>query len=200
MYRASIFDIPRKASHLKSGNEGTANARYRQINASKDICGNAFFQGSHQYRLENSGNTWFVPSMSFFRFRCQLHQVRQDHGPLLPVLSDMDLAPNMGLAANLFKSVEVRLNGHTVERITERLPQIDALKTRMKNTGSWLDQVGQTTNFWDPSFDARQQQVCVDGYLPTKNVDGPMYGPWISKEAAQFDRPTSYVTIAKRKS
>ena len=84
-----------------------------------------------------------------------------------PVLSGQDIAPNMGLAANLFKSAEVRLNGHTLERITERLPQIDALKTRMRNTGSWLDQVGKTTNFWEPDFYKRREQVCVDGYLPS---------------------------------
>ena len=186
MYRASIFDIPRKPEHLKSGNEGTANAHYRQVTASKDVTNQAFYQGVQQFRFESSGNTWFVPSMSYFRLRCSLYQVRNDGEQVRPILSGKDIAPNMGLAANLFKSVEVHLNGHTLERITEQLPQIDALKTRMRNTGSWLDQVGKTTNFWEPSFTKRREQVCVDGYLGASPLSEPEYGPWLTQAQAQF--------------
>ena len=186
MYRASVFDIPRKPQHLRSENEGTANAHYRQITATKDVTGQSFFQGAQQFRFETSGNTWFIPSMSYFRFRCQLLQTRRANERPHPVLSGQDIAPNMGLAANLFKSVEVRLNGHTLERITERLPQIDALKTRMRNTGSWLDQVGKTTNFWEPDFYKRREQVCVDGYLPSPSSE-PVYGPWLTQVEAGFD-------------
>ena len=203
MYRASVFDIPRKPQHLKSGNEGTANAHYRQITASKDVTGQAFYQGVQQFRFETSGNTWFVPSMSYFRLRCQLLQVREEGQSPRPVLSGEDIAPNMGLAANLFKSAEVRLNGHTLERITERLPQIDALKTRMRNTGSWLDQVGKTTNFWEADFAKRREQVCVDGYLGCSEHAEPALGPWLSQTQANFhaehllhyDRDTQIVTF-----
>ena len=186
MYRASVFDIPRKPQHLRSENEGAANAHYRQITATKDVTGQSFFQGAQQFRFETSGNTWFIPSMSYFRIRCQLLQTRRANERPHPVLSGQDIAPNMGLAANLFKSVEVRLNGHTLERITERLPQIDALKTRMRNTGSWLDQVGKTTNFWEPDFYKRREQVSIDGYLPSPSSE-PVYGPWLTQVQAGFD-------------
>jgi len=186
MYRASMFDIPRKPEHLKSGNEGTASAHYRQVTATRDVSGSSFYRGVQQFRFETSGNTWFVPSMSYFRLRCSLHTVRVDGGELHPILDETDIAPTMGLAANLFKSVEVRLNGHTVERITERLPQIDALKTRMRNTGSWLDQVGQATNFWDPDASKRQQQVSVQGYLGTPSNNDHERGPWLTQTQAQF--------------
>ena len=188
MYRASVFDIPRKPQHLKSGNEGTANAHYRQVTATRDVANRAFYQGVQQFRFEPSGNTWFIPAMSYFRLRCQLLQVREAGDNARPLLSGEDIAPNMGLAANLFKSAEVSLNGHTLERITERLPQIDALKTRMKNTGSWLDQVGKTTNFWEPDFDKRREQVCVDGYVGDRNcLADAEYGPWLTQRQAQFN-------------
>ena len=187
MYRASIFDIPRKPEHLKSGNEGTANAHYRQITASKDVTKEALYQGVQQFRFENSGTTWFVPSMSYFRLRCRLEQCRRDGERPQPILTGEDIAPSMGLAANLFKSVELRLNGHTLERITERLPQIDALKTRMRNTGSWLDQIGKTTNFWDPNFVHRRECVATDGYISKR---GCFYthgvNPSMTQEQAMF--------------
>lgn len=187
MYRASIFDIPRKPTDLKSGNEGTANAHYRQVAPARDVTGRSFYQGAQQFRFENSGNEWFVPSQSFFRLRCTLTQTREENGPLRPIMAGADLAPTMGLAANLFKSAEVRLNGHTLERITERLPEIDALKTRMRNTGSWLDRVGQTTNFWNPDFNQRHEQVSVNGYLGTTPLTSFTRGPWLTQPQARFD-------------
>jgi len=120
MQPSNIFNLPRKPEQLTSASEGFANA-YRQISATKDVTGSQFSQGVQQFRFDTSGNTWFVPSMSYFRLRCSLNQVREDQGTAHPPLSEGDLAPNMGLAANLFKSVELRLNGHTLERISERV-------------------------------------------------------------------------------
>ena len=144
MATRSVFDVPRKPQQLKSANEGVANAHYRQVSATKDVSGNQFSQGLQQFRFDTSANTWFLPSMCYFRLRCTLNQVREHAGNPLPILSSADIAPNMGLAANLFKSVELQLNGHTVERISERLLQIDALKTRLNNTHGWLQNLGKT--------------------------------------------------------
>jgi len=140
------FDIPRKPDHLPVANEGLANGQYRQVTATKDVSGSQFSQGVQQFRFDTSGNTWFVPSMSYFRLRCSLTQVRRDGGPALPILSRSDLAPNVGLASNLFKSVAVQLNGQKIEQISERMPQIDALKTRIGNTGGWQNQLGKATS------------------------------------------------------
>ena len=186
MSRLRIFDVPRKPEHLRSANDGVANARYRQVSASKDVTGSQFSSGVQQFRFDTSGTTWFLPSMCYFRLRCSLHQVREDGGTPLPILANADLAPNMGLAANLFKSVELRLNGHTVERVSERLPQIDALKTRMGNTGAWLHQVGKTTNFWGADFATRRARVAVDGYEAPSDTGMPVYGPWLTQAEAGF--------------
>ena len=181
-----IFDLPKKPEQLDSANAGLANAGYRQISATKDVTGHQFAHGTQQFRFDTSGNTWFLPSMCYFRLRCSLSQVREDGGPPLPVLSNGDLAPNMGLASNLFKSVEVQLNGQSLERIAGSLPQIDALKTRMQNTRGWLDALGQTTNFWDQSFATRQAAVAVDGHETSKGTAHPRPGPVLSQVKAGF--------------
>jgi len=193
MFRPTVFDIPRRPEELKSSNEGSANGQFRQVCATKDVTGNQFSQGVQQFRFDTSGNTWFVPSMCFFRIRCSLTQVREDGGPALPILSKADIAPNVGLAANLFKSAELQLNGQTLERISERLPQIDALKTRMKNTGSWLDRLGKTTNFWEADFATRRATVAADGYEGMRILDTPEYGQVLTLEQAGFGAQTLFM-------
>lgn len=200
MSRASVFDLPRKPVHLASANDVKANARYRQISATKDVSQRQFAQGVQQFRWDTSGNTWFLPSMSYFRLRCSLTQVREQGGDPLPILSRADIAPNMGLASNLFKSVELQLNGQTLERVSERLPQVDALKTRMQNTNAWLDQLGRTTNFWDSEFTARREQVAVDGYESKHHTNEPVFGAPLTQVQAGFHvnhliqyNPASYI-------
>ena len=185
-HKNTVFDIPRKPEHLQNATDGKANARYRQISATKDVCLGQFSQGVQQFRWDTAGNTWFLPAMSYFRIRCSLTQVRQHGGDSLPILSRADLAPNMGLASNLFKSVELQLNGQTLERISERLPQIDALKTRMQNTQGWLQQLGRTTNFWDANFSSRREMVAVDGYEVKSTLVEPSYGPPVTQTQAGF--------------
>jgi len=83
----------------------------------------------------------------------------------------------MGLAANLFQSVEIRLNGVPLERVGERLPQIDALKTRLNKGKSWLDGVGASVNFWDADHNRRKQHCAINGYMAQSSVAGTViYG------------------------
>ena len=184
MYRPSVFDIPHRPQDLASANEGQAQARYQQVAATKAVTGDQFSKGLQRFRFDASGNTWFVPSMSYFRLRCSLSRVREDGGEPLPVLANGDVAPNMGLAANLFKSMEVQLNGETLERVSERLPQIDALKVRTTNTGAWLRSIGEATNFWAADFAKRREQVAVNGYLPGKSPIQSEYGSLLSQVEA----------------
>jgi len=182
----SIFQLPRKPEQLHNANDGNANARYQQISATKDVTASQFAQGVQQFRFDTSGNTWFMPSMSYFRLRCTLTQVRRNGGEALPIRATSTLAPNMGLAANLFKSVELQLNGQTLERISERLPQVDALKTRMQNTHGWLRQLGGTTNFWDADFNSRREMVAVDGYETKHHAFEPQYAQSLTQAQAGF--------------
>ena len=187
MYPRTMFDIPRNPTQLPQAHHGYANGKYQQVSASKGVSGDQFAHGVQQFRFDTAGTTWFVPFMSYFRLRCSLSQVREDGGVPLPILTHQNIAPSMGLVANLFKSVEVQLNGHTLERISDRLPQVDAFRTRTTNTGVWLSTVGKNTNFWDPKIRVRQNMVAVDGYLGAQPLTGPAYAPPVTKIQAGFD-------------
>lgn len=174
---ASFFNLPDRPSQLASSNPNFTRAAFRQFTASRDVTGDNFTQGNIQFRWMLGANTWFVPSMSYFRMRCTLTQVRHDNGPLAPILSSGDISPNMGLAANLFQSVEMRLNGVPIERVGERLPQIDALKTRLSKSKAWLDTVGASVNFWNHDHNRRKQHCAINGYMTETSGAGPVvYG------------------------
>ena len=109
------------------------------------------------------------------------------------------MAPSMGPSSGLFQSVEVRLHGQTVERIGERLPLIDALKTRMGKSKAWLDSVGRNTNFWSESFEARKQDIAVDGYT---SCEDSMYlvsretSPLLTTVHAGFTAADTFLYVA----
>lgn len=206
----ALFDLPQSSAELVSANQGTANARYQQITATRNVGINSFGSGGTiQYRWETGGNTWFVPDKSYFRIRCTISQVRVNAGPALPPLCSLDtlvanggiaasgnVAPNMGLAANLFKTVEVLQNGKTIERVGERLAQIDALKTRMCKSKAWMDSIGQATNFWGYDFEKRRNEVCVDGYSADEKTYQTQYlGLDLTKLEAGFGAGTTITMI-----
>lgn len=184
----ALFALPQRPGDLTSANQGTANAQYRQITSTRSVEGVAFPNGIMQFRFETGGTTWFVPDKSYFRIRYKLTQCRANAAAMTPIQEGADIAPNMGLAANLFKSCEVTLNGQTVERIGERLPQVDALKTRMKRSKAWMQSVGKHTNHWQHNFASRHQHVALEGYEVDTNhtIEANTLGKGLNRQQAGF--------------
>lgn len=152
-----MFNLKTSTSELSSMNHGTSRAQYEQIAPSRDVTLNNFSNGNIHFRFETSGSKWFLPSKTYMRVRCRLNKTVNGNPTQLSV-SD-NIAPNMGLCGSLFQSAEFRLADKTVSRISDFLPQIDALENRVYKSKSWLDGIGRSTNFWDPNFTSRQNDV-----------------------------------------
>jgi hypothetical protein len=100
----------------------------------------------------------------------------------------------MGLAANLFQSIEIQLNGNPIERIGDRLPQIDALKTRLSKGKSWLDNVSASINFWDADFNLRKQHCAINGYMTQSSGAGSVvYGQSYDGDTLGMDTANNQV-------
>ena len=155
---SSIFDLKTNTSELSSSNVGTAKMQYEQQPPTRDVTTTNFPNGAIHFRWQTSGQKWWLASRSYLRMRCSL--TRGDGAPL--TVSD-GVSPNMGLCASLFQSAEFRINDKTVSRISDFLPQVDALETRLTKSQSWLDGIGNATNFWNDSFQVRQSDVATDG-------------------------------------
>ena len=154
----SIFDLKTSVEELSSANEGTSRMDYEQHPPTRSVQGANFPNGAIHFRWQTSGQKWWLPSRSYLRLRCLLGKA--DATPL--ELSD-DIAPNMDLCASLFQNMEFRINDKTVSRVSDFVPQVDALETRLRKSSSHIDTVGNATNFWQDQFKVRQQQVVVDG-------------------------------------
>jgi len=161
----SIFDLKTNASELTSSNSGMSGLGYDQIATTRNVVGDAFPQGSIHLQWTTGGTKWSQPSKSYLRMRCKL--TKQDGTQL--VVSD-GIAPNMNLVAGLFQSAEIRVNDKTVGRVSDFVPQVDTIENRMSKSSSWLDSIGNSTNFWNESFEERQASVCSDGKSEEKEI------------------------------
>ena len=161
---SSIFNLKTSVEELSSANHGMSRMEYEQHAPTRDITSTNFPNGAIHYRFETSGQKWWIPSRSYFRIRCKLTD--KDGNQLH---NSDEIAPNMGLASNLFQSAEFRINDKVVSRISDFMPQIDALETRLSKSRSWLNGVGKSTNFWDDNYGVRQADITQDGTITSKS-------------------------------
>ena len=153
----SVYDLKTSVSELTSSNQGVARMEYQQLPPTRDITNNNFPNGAIHFRWQMSGLKRWQPSKSYMRVRCRLGKA---NGTALDIADGV--APNMGLCASLFQSMEFRINDKTISRVSDFVPQIDALETRLTKSKSWLDSIGASVNFWQPEFKKRQAAVASD--------------------------------------
>jgi hypothetical protein len=160
-----IFDIPEKKEDLSSSNSGVSNMYYDQIQALRSITDsdtdqNRFGDGSIDLRWRMSAGSYWIPNRSFLKIRVSLTKADGTQ------LEEGDnIAPAMGCASCLFNKMSFKINNRTVSEISEQIPQIDALYKRLYNSGYWLDNYGQSTNFYSADFRNRQLQMINKPFL-----------------------------------
>ncbi len=150
----NIFDLRTSIDELESSNSGVAKNIYEQITATRSAFGNAFSNGSINFKWQCSGTKWWIPNRSYLRMRIKL-----TNNAGVKLSQNNDIAPTMNEVACLFQSAEFRINDKTVSRISDYLPQIDTLNTRLNKSKAWIDSVGESTNHWNPDFRVRQLDV-----------------------------------------
>lgn len=158
----SIFNLKTSTDELESSNYGVTKDLFEQVTPSRDVTNANFPNGQISLKWGVSGTKWWVPSRSYLRFRVRLTKAVTTSG--LDIYTD-DIAPIMNQCAALFTSAEFRINDKTVSRISDYLPQIDTLQTRMNKSKAWIDSVGNSTNWWQENFQVRQENVCYNGEI-----------------------------------
>jgi hypothetical protein len=151
-------------NELTASNLGTNRLSYEQKPPSRDITNDNFPNGAIHIKWECNGTKWWMPSKSYLRVRCALTKPNGD-----PLYVDDNIAPNMGLCANLFQSAEFRINDKTITRISDFMPQIDSLETRLNKSKAWIDSIGNSTNLWQKETQERIELVSQNGVEPASS-------------------------------
>jgi len=174
---SSMFKLASSVQELGPINNGVLRPQYREVSCQKSIEGDAFANGQQEFRFNVSGATHWVPSKTFMVFDVTLTNQAGGH-----LIGTNGIAPNMGLIANLYNSIELRMGGKVVQRVSQYLPQVDSLLHRSSKSKVWLEQIGETTNFWADKFAVRQNEVLcravVSGSNPETDAD--------AREATKF--------------
>jgi hypothetical protein len=197
----SIFELKTNVQELSSSNQGTSQNLYEQHAPTRDIVGANFPNGAIHIRHEVAGQKWWLPSRSYMRTRFRLKNVPTAPDTRTTLEVRDDVAPAMGTMGNLFQSMEYRVNGKTVSRISDFVPQVDALETRLAKSRSWLSGIGGSTNFWDESFNVRQAKVTQDGLVGKEIISPGQVVVPLSQQGADpantyaFTAATNTVTI-----
>ena len=197
---ASIFDLKTNVSELSSANEGTSRMEYDQHPPTRDVTTTNFPNGAIHFRFQTSGQKWWMPSKSYIRMRAKLTD-----GAGVPLTTAQNIGPNMSLMANLFQSAEMRINDKVVSRIADFMPQVDALEQRLTKSSSWLDSVGEATNWWQSSAGLRIAEVSSDGQIvkdtvaittPDTTTIDTAIGTYTAATTVAYDAGTGVITFA----
>lgn len=144
------FDLASSINELPPINDGVMKPQYRQVSAQKSVEGDAFPSGQQSFRFNVSGSTHWDPTKTHFVFRIALR-----NNFALPIGIGDGFAPAMGLISNLYQSCELRMGGKVVQRVSQFVPQCDALIHRATRSGAWLEGVGESINYWSSDYTTR---------------------------------------------
>lgn len=161
----SIFNLKTSPEELKSSNDGISSFNYNEYTPSRDVSGTNFPQGRFVIPWELNSESWWIPSRSYMRIRCNLTK-----GDGTQLTLSNKIAPNMNLAANLFQSMELQLNGKTISRCSDNVAQVDTLEQRLHQSKSWMDSIGASINWLQESVDDRINEVSSNGYANTNEM------------------------------
>jgi len=162
---SSIFDLAVSKEQLSSSNDGVSRRSYSKLAPSRDVTDTNFSNGQISFKFETSGVKRWLPAESYLRMRVEL----TDGTGAAPTVA-FGAAPNMSFCAGLFQSAEMRMNNTTVSRVEDFMPQIDALETRMNKSKSWVDSLGYSSNWYQPSQTERLNEVATDGGIDGKSI------------------------------
>jgi hypothetical protein len=168
----SIFNLKTSTDELESSNYGVSKDLYEQQAPTRDVTFANFPNGSINFRWQTGATKWWVPSRTYLRFRMSITQIIGANTGLAIDVNSADICPIMNQCAALFQSAEFRINDKTVSRISDYLPQIDTLNTRLNKSKAWIDSVGTSTNWWQENFQIRQENVSYNGEIDSTDTLG----------------------------
>jgi hypothetical protein len=179
-----MFSLLTSTEQLKGYQQSCANAQTQQYAPTSAVTGASFAQGQISIPYAVAGTKWLVIGKSYLRVRATLSYPQSGAPVQVPLywntangLNPLDgITLGMAVVANLFQSIEYRIRGVTVSRIPDFVPHVDMIEKRTRMSKVWLDSVGSTHDFYQPSFQTRlglTSGFFPEGQIPNQNINPP---------------------------
>ena len=183
---SSIFKLKTSIGELESANQQINNMKYEQYAPTRNVQGDAFPGSEIRFKIDIGAPKWLIPSRSYLKFKIKLTAANGT----TPLNAATKIAPNMNICANLFQSCEFRINEKVVSRISNYVPQISALHTRLHKSDAWLKTIGKSTSLWEPNANQRLNEVlATDGEIIVNGIgaDGDNLDSNKARKLNEFD-------------
>lgn len=154
----SFLDLATNENEIKGVSEGFSDYQWQQVSATRDITGTNFPNGLIRFKFDIDATRRWIPQEAYIRSRISITKV----GGAQLELSD-DVAPNMGFMASLFQNGEFRYNNMAISRLSDYVPEVNALAQRSTLSKSHNDSIGGM-NMWESDYYVRANRVARLGF------------------------------------
>lgn len=172
-----MFNLPQSPEQLSVAFERSANCSYQSYYPTASCTGNNFSSGEITIPFSLSSPYYWVPNKSYIRLVVELSfpNVEQKNPDVVgmgsgsPFLQYQGIAPNMFMASSLFSRMSLSANGVIINNVTDWLPQITAMTSRVLRPRALLDSFEYSKDFTSGRFHDRASRVT----MPTFNLGVP---------------------------
>ena len=132
---------------------------WREVNSRTSCTGDAFPQGIKEFKFSVGSGYGFLPNQSYFRITLRL-----TFNNLPPTVADsVCFADNV--CGNLFNNIYFNCGGQTISQITNGVPQIDIVKSRLTKNSVYNKSIGTAQGLAGHYYDRRKLLVTPPGIV-----------------------------------
>ena len=153
----SVFDLPTSVEEVG----GVVNNTYRRVTANRNYDETSFSNGVLQFEWGQSPHQWWIPGRSGFRMIAEAG-IKTPGGGRRPFNLHDGVTYAKDVGTHMFQTAEYQLDGQTISKIYSHMPQISALKSRMKDPSTWQQEMGRFMNIGQHGFNKRHFDTVTD--------------------------------------
>jgi hypothetical protein len=141
---------------------------YEEISCDRNINDANWSNGLQNFRfsVSNSGDSSWLPALSYFVLEYSFgskNGATDNYTATEALKQSQKITLANDWVSSMYTAASFRIAGVDVNNINNSLPQVSALKNRMKLKASQIDLLSGDLTSWEPDFSRRLSKHCIDG-------------------------------------
>ena len=141
---------------------------YEEVSCDRNVNDANWANGLQNFRfsVSNSGDSSWIPSLSYFVLEYSFGSAngKSDNYTATEALQQSQkITLSNDWVSSMYSGASFRIAGVDINNINNSLPQVSALKNRMKLKSSQIDFLSGDLTSWEPDFSKRLSKHCIDG-------------------------------------